>query len=188
MIKFETNAAQAVAAVAGVSERIIRKTFAHSANSTILSSRTFLLRALTEQGLKRKYGAAALNVGKATPDTLRATLSDQGRKIPLSAFSPRTKRVKTARGMRTGVTALLGGNRELVPGAFLAETKSGHVGIFQRVGAARLPIKELFATRIMQIVGSVDGLESSVKDFANSLFPINFARDLEYYKGKERMK
>lgn len=39
------------------------------------------------------------------------------------------------------------GKQTLVPGAFLATMRSGHEGIFRRVGPARLPIKELLGSR-----------------------------------------
>lgn len=185
MIKIETNASEVVAALAGASKRTVNKAFSHSANVTISSSRTFILKALAESGLKRKIGAAALYFSKSTPETLTASLKDRGRKIPLAAFSPKSKKVKTARGRRIGVTILIGGNRELVPGGFLATLKSGKVGVFQRVGSERLPIKQMFAKQLSDLFHNTSGLPAATKTFANEIFRKSFKRDFEFYKSKE---
>lgn len=188
MIKIEANASTAAAAAAGVATRTMTKAFAHAANTTILQTRTFILKAMVEQGMKRKYGAAALQNTRATPDELHATLVDGGRAVPLSAFSARSRQVKTARGVRTGVSILINGQRTLVEGGFLVELKSGKIGIFKRVGDARLPIRQQFSSKIMDLYRGIAGLPESTKEFTQSKFKEIFARDFEYYKEKEHAK
>ena len=189
MLNIETNASSVIANIAGISERAVNKAFAHSANGAITQTRTFILKALTEAGIKRKYAAAQIYAKRATPDFLNASLRDKGKRIPLSAFSPRSKMVKTSRGKRTGVTVQIGGVRELVPGGFLMTTKSGRVGIFQRIGQSRLPIKQVYFTKALAgIYAGTSELKSSAQAYAKETMARLFAHDLEHYKAKEGLK
>lgn len=186
MIEIKTDAVDVMAKVAGVGTRVFEKAYAHAANSTILQCRTFILKAFVQQGMKRKYGAAALQNVKATPNNLNARLIDGGRKIPLAAFSPRKFRVKTARGRRTGYSVQVGPTREVVPGAFLLSLKSGKAGLFQRVGSARLPIRQLFASKVMDVYKKTPGLQQDTEAYGDAVFKKNFIRDFEFYKAKEK--
>lgn len=180
-----TNAPAAAAAIAGVSERVYRKAYSHSANRAILQTRTFILKAIVEQGIKRKYASAALQNTKSIPSTLSASLIDGGGRIPLAAFSPRSRQVKTSRGVRAGVSVLIGGTRELVPGAFLMTLKDGRLAIYKRDGKARFPITQLFQSKTIDIIQGIPGLQQSIEAFARASFDKNFAADFEFYKAKE---
>lgn len=189
MISIETNAASVIAKLAGVSQRVLNKAFAHSANGAIAQTRTFILKALTEAGIKRKYSASQIYSTRATPDFLNASLRDKGKRIPLAAFSPRSSVVRTERGKRKGVSVLIGGVRELVPGGFLMTTKSGRVGIFQRIGKSRLPIKQVYFTNgISSVYAGTSGLGASAKAYAKEAMARLFAHDLEHYREKEGLK
>lgn len=186
MIQITSNASSAAAAVAGVGARTMARAFAHSANSAVSSTRTYLLRALQDQGMKRKDVVGNLFINRADVSNLNANMKDRGRRIPLAAFNPRAKTVKTARGPRIGVTITSGVSRDLVPGGFLVTMKSGKQGIFQRVGDQRLPIRQLFARRINEIVKGTDGLQAGMNAVALESFNTNFKRDFEFYKAKEK--
>jgi len=76
--------------------------------------------------------------------------------------------------------AWLGG---LAQGAFLATMKSGHVGIFRRRGAARLPIQELLGSRPVDALlheGEADG----VAERGGRSFGETFTRVLPMELGK----
>lgn len=47
-------------------------------------------------------------------------------------------------GARQGKSGASVANRGTYPGSFIATMKSGHAGVFKRVGDERLPIRELF--------------------------------------------
>lgn len=63
-----------------------------------------------------------------------------GEPVPLVAYPHR----QTKRGVSVEVNQ---GKRTVVAGSFVATMKSGHKGVFKRVGAARLPIRELLGSR-----------------------------------------
>ena len=65
-----------------------------------------------------------------------ASVDIKGTRLPLSYF-------RHFSGAGIGVTIENGENRRY-PQAFEAEMKSGHRGIFQRIGRSRLPIRELY--------------------------------------------
>lgn len=77
-----------------------------------------------------------------------------GEPVPLIAFPHRATKAPRLGKRRQGpvdqggvVVEVNRGKRTLVRGAFIATMKSGHEGIFRRVGKGRLPIKELLGSR-----------------------------------------
>lgn len=85
--------------------------------------------------------------------TMEWALDVSGAPVPLIAYPHRAVRGRTGRrGM--GPRSLGGqsvevnrGKRTTVRGAFVAVMRSGHTGIFRRVGPERLPIRELLGSR-----------------------------------------
>lgn len=93
--------------------------------------------------------------------------------------------MQTALGARVRVNARSG--FKLLKGSFTLRLRSGHVGIFRREGAARLPIKELWTTRIsdsMSDPGAVDGIGTKAMEKLQTAF----ARGLERELAKLRRK
>jgi hypothetical protein len=68
--------------------------------------------------------------------------------LPISAFRYR----QTKRGV---VAEINRGVSTLIRGAFEAEMRSGHVGIYRRRGKSRLPIDELFTSRVSDVMRDV---------------------------------
>jgi hypothetical protein len=93
--------------------------------------------------IKAKYVRDSLVMarpkGKAI-DGAEWTLKVKGDRVPLRAYPTR----QTKKGVSAQVNT---GKRSLVPGAFIARMRSGHEGVFKRVGAKRLPIRELYGSR-----------------------------------------
>lgn len=74
-------------------------------------------------------------------ESLTATISISGKRIPLLEFNatgPFPSRGRGAVSVRTGR-----GGRKRIPGAFIAQMRSGHKGVFKRTSKVRLPIIEL---------------------------------------------
>jgi hypothetical protein len=67
-----------------------------------------------------------------------------GKPMPLSSLSPR----QTSKGVSVSINA---GKRVLIRSAFEAKMPSGHEGVFMRAGKGRLPIRELFTSRITDV-------------------------------------
>jgi hypothetical protein len=87
-----------------------------------------------------KYISRAITMRRPTAGDRSFALDISGAPIPLVAYPYR----QTKQGVSVEVNR---GKRTLVKGSFVATLKSGHEGIFQRIGKARLPIKELLGSR-----------------------------------------
>lgn len=94
-----------------------------------------------------------------------AQVIGSGARIPLYRFR--------ARQTRAGVTARLPTGAGTYPGAFIATMKSGHVGVFKRKGATRLPIQELFGPSVTRVfekyipIGAARGHEQLGKNLVS---------------------
>lgn len=87
-----------------------------------------------ELNLKAKRVNQALAVRRVHKGALQAELAIRSQPVPLSRYGAR----QTARGVSVKIKRQ--GGRKVLRGTFLAMTKSEHVGVFARRGAARLPI------------------------------------------------
>ena len=77
---------------------------------------------------------------------------------------------------RKGVTATVNaGKPVLLKSAFRATMRSGHVGIFRRLGKARLGIKELYSTRVRDVFDDA-GMLPAVWERAQTVFARDYAR------------
>jgi hypothetical protein len=112
-------------------------------NRTVSSERTQAKRAIAKDtGIKAGDIDRALAVSKATPEAAYGTVTASGRRLPLIALNARGP--EPSRGRGRGVSYRLPGGRGRVPSGFIARMRSGHRGVFARLGnAPRLPIREL---------------------------------------------
>lgn len=90
--------------------------------------------------------------------------------IPLVDFPHR----QTAQGVSVAINA---NSRKLIKSAFVATMKSGHEGVFRRRGAARLPIDELFSTKVLDLF-SDDGMIPAIADRARIAWQTTWDRVL----------
>ncbi|ABO49743.1 conserved hypothetical protein [Desulforamulus reducens MI-1] len=94
-----------------------------------------------------------IRITKASPSNLSATVLSRSSPIALSKFNvtPRQPQPKRRKPIIARVKKGAGGS---IQGAFVARVTSGHVGVFNRVGPARLPITQRFGPSIPQMIGS----------------------------------
>lgn len=100
-------------------------------------------------GMKVSDVRDQVTVVPAHTQKLVAQLMTSGKRIPLIKFG--AKGPMPSRGRGKGVTYRIGRARRTLPNAFLARMRSGHVGVFQRSGPARLPIHEKFGPSLPQV-------------------------------------
>jgi hypothetical protein len=88
---------------------------------------------LVASDLKLKVGDVrdAVRIREATPGRLQATLEPRRKKLPLMKFGASGPLPSRGRGK---VTANTGQGRKTYEGAFIARMRSGHEGVFIRVG------------------------------------------------------
>lgn len=91
-----------------------------------------------------------------------------GDAVPLSAYPHR----QTKKGVSVEVNR---GKRTVVKRSFLATMRSGHEGVFQRLGSARLPIRELLGSRPLDAL-SHDGETEAVAARGAKSFVATFDR------------
>lgn len=114
--------------------------------------------------------------GAQTLDSLEWRMDVKGTRAPVSAFEPR-QRV-------TGVSvAINAGKRKIIKGAFIARMRSGHVGVWLRDGSKRLPIHELYTTRVSDLFGD-NGMVPAVIAQTLRAFDQTFGRVLPLELGK----
>lgn len=102
------------------------------------------------------------------------------RPTPLIAFP--------ARQTRKGVVVTVNrGAPKLVAGAFIATMRTGHRGVFVRLGAARLPIKELYTSRVTDVFQDKE-VSSLVLEAGSGILRQSFARLLPLELGKATSK
>lgn len=110
---------------------------ARSLNRSITSANVVMRREIaSDMGLKQGDVTPQIAVRQASQANLVAQLEARGTRIPLIKFNARDRYPK-------GVTARMPGGAGRYPHAFIRTVGSGHVGVFQRRGSARLPIVEL---------------------------------------------
>ena len=124
-------------------------------NKTAAWARTRIVRAMAQDigmrqsTLRRKY----VGLKRATWRHLAATVDVRDRRrIPLAEFKPRP--------LKGGVSYKIGKlGRRKAKGAFMATMKSGHEGVWTRVGPKSYPILELRGPSIMHVfeTGLQDG-------------------------------
>jgi hypothetical protein len=185
VIEIEVNAREIVATLESNVRKAGYRAAVRAANRTISAVRTRVLAVITDSlGLKKKDAAKAVFVRNATRSTEEASLTIRSRGIALSKFSPRKVKVDSARGRRIGVSVSIKGVRQLVPGGFLVSLDNGKTGIFERKGADRLPIRQLFSSPIAEYIRNDSAFLSGLQQYARETYVKNFEKDFEFFKQK----
>jgi hypothetical protein len=106
------------------------KVIARTLNKVATSARAQAAREITNAGYGIKQAAIRrqLSIRRATFSELTAVIKATGRPIPLSNYG--------ARQNKQGVSVAVLHGRKTIKSAFIATMKSGHVGVFVRVGSA----------------------------------------------------
>lgn len=103
-------------------------------------------------------------------ESLEWRMDVSGEPIPIADFPHR----QTAQGVSVAINA---SSRKLIKSAFVATLKSGHEGVFRRRGAARLPIDELFSTKVLDLFNN-DGMIPAITERARVAWETTWARVL----------
>lgn len=123
--------------------------------------------------LKRSEVDDAITVRPASVNALKAVIRVKGKRLPLMLFGAR----QFSGGVKVTVKK---GGRTLLPHVFIATMKSGHEGVFGRVGSARLPIKERYTISVAEMFGSrvvIADLEKFIKE----KLPETLTHELQFY-------
>ena len=129
--------------------------------------------------IKGRYISRALSLRRPKGSdiaTMSWAVNVSGDPVPLVAYPHR----QTKRGVSVEVNR---GKRTLLKGAFVATLRSGHEGVFRRVGKARLPIQELLGSRPVDALLH-KGEAPAVAERGRKSFAATFVRVLPMEIGK----
>lgn len=175
--------------ITGVSEEAVWRAALRAGNDSLKRLRTESGRRVrAERKLKARTVRHHLHIFQAHSKgpggktaAARWRLGVAGAPIPLYLYGAR----KTKRGVSVNVS----GKRKIVGGAFIATMKSGHTGVFKRQGKKRLPIEELFSSRVSDVFQNT-GFIPRVHEFFQERFTNEWHRlvPVEIEKAKRRAR
>lgn len=150
-------------------------------NRTADNANTVMVRAVSEDmGLAQNVVRPKISIQRAVESRLAATLFASATRIKLIAFGARGP--QPSRGKGSGVTAKLpppGAGR--YPHAFIAQVHGSgggsHLGVFERKGRGRLPVRELQGPSVAQ---SFEHHAQEGIDRAAEMLPINMAHEVSF--------
>jgi len=166
--------------IKGAGDRV----FARSLNKTLTGVKTDASTEVRKElNATKKVVDETFKIEKAFSGKMSASIHSTGRPLPLIGFVG-TKKTKL------GVSVLIkkGRTRTVIPKTFIATMKSGHKGVFwrQKVGGKmvkRLPISELFTSRVPDILENEPVMEEVLKKADNRLHA-NIEHELNYELSK----
>ena len=127
--------------------------------------------------------ATRIRVNKASTGNLVGFVSFAGYKIPLYKF----KVTPTAPGVKKQVrAAVMKGGGTPFEDAFIAQMRSGHIGVFERETRKRCPIEEKMGLSAAQMVGNekvIETLEEEAQQLVNQRLEHEINRLLSGYGG-----
>lgn len=139
MLRASINATQWERALKELGKKNATKAGIRTVNRTLTSARSSITKLVSsDMGLQQKVVREYVTVSAAKDRGMApyGVLYASTKRVPLIQF-------KAKESKRGGVTAKLPAGAGKYPNAFIRQTKSGHVGVFQRAGKARLPIYQL---------------------------------------------
>jgi hypothetical protein len=171
-----------------VSQRAVFEAARKAGNTTLRRSRTEADRRVrAERNLKAKFVKSGLRMQfpsrrgiRSGRERMRWELGFSGKSVPLIKY-------KGTRKTKRGVTVNVSGRREKIQDAFIATMDSGHRGVFKRKGESRLPIEELFSTRVSDVAQNT-GFVPAVHEFVQERFNEEWRRLAEVEIERARNK
>lgn len=164
--EFEKDAPKVLARAVNATAKEVQKDLFHEAKETyVIKASAF------------KSKSKALKLKRATQSNLVAHLNSEGGPLALYGFrvkatdSDTKAKVKKSNGMKN----LLVDDRW----AFVTSMGSGHTGVFQRTGSARLPIHEFFSVSVPQMIGNEKEVYGKLEPDFKEMLQRNIEREVE---------
>lgn len=146
---------------------------ARALNRSGSSVQTAAVRAVAgDLKIAQKDVRPAMRLERATARSLVARLVVTGKRIALYAFR--------ARQTRQGVTYDLGRGRRVALGAFIARMGTGHVGVFRRRTAKRLPLSRELMGPSLPHVFTAAAIAAERERLAHELLQKNLRHEIAF--------
>jgi hypothetical protein len=168
-----------------ISGKLMKRVVTKTLNKTAQSVRAEIVRSIRSEvaikagDLRKRVYARNVSRTGAPSAVLSSFVVVYPRGIPLIDLGARPKVVRTMRGKRIGVTAMVGGTRKPIPGGFIATTRSGNRGVFVRKGDTRLPIKQLYSSEISEHMNKPT-FQNNIDRFAIDRFETIFDQEFRF--------
>lgn len=169
---------------------------AESALKTAISKGQSTARQETASGITETYLISKSNLRiaenvkvqtKATNNAVVGLVKYSGTKLPLYRYDISHKYPSNGK-QRKMVSArkLIKSTRESFPYAFIAQTKTGHLGIFERTTVRGYPIKEVMGDSYPQMAASpdvMDNVETKTSEMVQSEIGNAITKELDKFGG-----
>lgn len=174
-VSVESNVKEQLARLQAGRRDLEEKAIVRALNRTADNVRAEATRRIRETyTLKASTVRSQMSIGRAWGGKLEASVSANGRPIPLFEFSARwTPRMKGAS------FAVKRGQRKTLPNTFIATMASGKVGVFERRGPKRLPIEQKYSIGVPGMFGAKD-VQAVLQQIALDSFDKNFRQQLRF--------
>lgn len=138
-----------------------------------------------EYNVKARQIRGSFSVRPATRSSLSAAAVSKGGAISLRHFNPLPS--KPGRRPRDGVSVKVTRTRKKIPGSFVARMPNGSLGVFQRKGRSRLPIKKLYGPSVPQMLDH-DNVLPDLQDGATLRFNKNLDHEIDYFLKRKGLR
>jgi hypothetical protein len=134
--------------------------------------------ARSEYNIRARQVRGSFVVTPAKKNRLYAAAVSKGGAISLRHFNPQPS--NPGRRPKAGVSVKVSRTRKKIPGSFVARMPNGTLGVFQRSGRSRLPIKKLYGPSVPQMLDH-DNVLPKLQDGATSRFNKNLDHEIDYF-------
>lgn len=161
-----------------VNRKLLTRAVGSALNHTISQVKTQANRLIREEiklkskDINNRLVIVRANSSKGAWMQLQARMKVSGKPVPLISYG--------ARQTKGGVVVRVKNKRTVLKHAFIARMRSGHQGVFVRKGKKRLPIQELYSTRVSDVFNN-NGFMPKLAGFAQEKFLQNFVANLQYF-------
>jgi hypothetical protein len=173
--------------------KAIQRATARALNKAIVSVRAEAARGVKAElpSLKAADIKDAMRIertkGSTSVGEQSAAVVVSARPVELYRFAAKPRRLQSARGPRVGVTVKVKKERKVVAGAFIAQMKSGKVGVWKAAGgttkSGKSRINLLYSTTVQDIFLN-DGFMAPLQDFARARLETVLAQELAFETSK----
>jgi hypothetical protein len=136
-----------------------KKAMVRAINRAVEGARTDAVKKVCEAYvIKPSDVRKTIVIARANSRKMEARIISTGRPIPLMKFKVNPK--KPGDRKKIVIAGVKMGTAAQMPHSFIAQMKSGHIGVFSRAtGAPRLPIEQKYGPSVPQMMGNKDVID-----------------------------
>lgn len=135
-------------------------------NRTLTSTRASAVRRVRSQyDVRAGDIRGSMHISRSNIKNISGSIISKGGTLPLIDFKVNPKKPNPRR--RKPVFASVKKSGGAIEGAFVAKMPNGHIGVYERAGISRYPIKQLYGPSAPQMLGNkniLDGLSEEAEE------------------------